>query len=243
MSEVPAVALVTGAAHRVGRAIALGLAAQGYDIMLHYHASGDAITSTIREAADLGVAVESHAADLRSPNEIDRLFQQVKGRFGRLDVLINSAAIMHRIDFDDVQLQDWENTINLNLRAPFLCMQRAAQLMRQADGGCVINISDIAGLRPWSRFPVHSISKAGLEMLTRVAALALGPEIRVNAVAPGPVLKPARMSDARWDEIGSDLPLRRSGRPEDVVEAILFLIQNPWITGETLVVDGGAQLV
>ncbi len=243
MSERPAVALVTGAAHRVGRAIALGLAARGYDLMLHYHASSEAVQDTTQEAAGFGVAVQSQAADLRMPAEIDRLFQQVEGRFGRLDVLVNSAAIMHRIDFEDVQLEDWENTINLNLRAPYLCIQRAAQLMRRHDGGSIINISDIAGLRPWSRYPVHSISKAGLEMLTRVAALALGPQIRVNAVAPGPVLKPGKMTDARWAEIGEDLPLRRAGSPGDVVEAILFLIQSPWITGETLVVDGGAQLV
>jgi len=131
----------------------------------------------------------------------------------------------------------------LNLRAPFLCIQRAAEIMERNPGGSVVNISDIAGLRPQARFPVHSISKAGIEMLTRVAARALGPAIRVNAVAPGPVLKPEHMSSSRWGEIGAKLPLGTSGRPEDVVEAVMFLVQNPWITGETLVVDGGSQLV
>jgi pteridine reductase len=160
-----------------------------------------------------------------------------------LDVLVNSAAIMQRIDFDEVGVEDWSSTINLNLRAPFFCIQHAARIMKRNHGGVIINISDIAGLKPWPRFPVHSISKAGMEMLTRVAARTYAPEIRINAIAPGPVLKPDEMSDERWKQIGAKLPLGKPGNPAAIVEAVLFLIQNDAITGETLAVDGGDQLV
>jgi pteridine reductase len=113
----------------------------------------------------------------------------------------------------------------------------------QRHGGAIINVSDIAGHKPWGRFPIHSISKAGVEMLTRVAALRLAPSIRVNAVAPGPVLKPESMTQARWEEIGRTLPLQRPGSPQDAVAAVLFLLESDFITGATLVVDGGDLIV
>jgi pteridine reductase len=212
-------------------------------MLVHYHASTIEAEQTASEIAEVGVEVESFEADLRDLSEMDGLIGQVKNRFGRLDVLVNSAAIMRAAKLEDLTPEDWDRTMRLNLRAPFFLIQKSARIMRQRDGGCVINISDIAGLRPWARFPAHSISKAGVEMLTRVAALALGPTIRVNAVAPGPVLKPDSMSDQRWEQIGAALPLGSAGSTESVVNAVLFLVQNPWITGETLVVDGGSQLV
>lgn len=115
--------------------------------------------------------------------------------------------------------------------------------MRINGAGAIVNISDIAGLRPWRDYPVHSVSKAGLEMLTKVAARTYTPEVRVNAVAPGPVLKPGEMPDTRWQEIGNALPLHRCGNASDVARAVIFLLENDFITGETLVVDGGSQLI
>ncbi len=235
-------ALVTGAAHRVGRAIALALAQEGCNIALHYHAGKAQAERTLPELKRLGVEARAYQADLRSLEEIAALFQAVHDDFGRLDILINSAAIMQRIPFEDVTNEDWRATIDLNLRAPFFCTQSAVKLMGEA-GGAVINISDIAGLQPWVKYPVHSLSKAGVEMLTKVAALTFAPAVRVNAVAPGPVLKPDRLSDERWSQIGVDLPLGQPGEPADVTEAIIFLLKNDFITGETLVVDGGNQLI
>jgi NAD(P)-dependent dehydrogenase (short-subunit alcohol dehydrogenase family) len=133
---------------------------------------------------------------------------------------------------------DWDQTLDLNLKGAFFCLQQAAKRMRI---GAIVNISDVIGRRPWKRFPVHSISKAGLEMLTQVASLALAPDIRVNAIAPGLVLRPSTMDPARWEALSAKSPLQRSGTPKDIVEAVLFLLKNDYITGETLVVDGGMQ--
>jgi NAD(P)-dependent dehydrogenase (short-subunit alcohol dehydrogenase family) len=235
-------ALITGAAHRVGRAIALRLAQEGCNIALHYHAAAEEAEQTLSEIRACAVEARTYQADLRSHEEIQALFKSIERDFARLDILVNSAAIMQRIVFQEVTLEDWNTTIDLNLRAVFFCTQAAVKIMG-AEGGVVINISDIAGLQPWVDFPVHSISKVGVEMLTKVAALEFAPTVRVNAVAPGPILKPERMDDQRWEQIGEELPLGKSGEPGDVTEAIVFLLNNQFITGETLVVDGGNQLI
>jgi pteridine reductase len=235
-------ALITGAAHRVGEAIALRLAKEGCNIAIHYHAAARESEQTLSEILSCSVEAHTYQADLRSHEEIKTLYESISHDFQRLDILINSAAIMQRIPFREVSPEDWETTIDLNLRAAFFCTQYAIRLMGD-EGGAVINISDIAGLQPWVDFPVHSISKTGIEMLTKVAALAYAPSVRVNAVAPGPVLKPDHMSEARWAQLGTELPIGQAGEPADVAEAIIFLLKNDFITGETLVVDGGNQLI
>jgi NAD(P)-dependent dehydrogenase (short-subunit alcohol dehydrogenase family) len=236
------IALVTGAAHRVGKAIALRLAREGCHIAIHYHAASRDAELTLAEIKKLSVQTQTYQADLRSVGEIQNLFKAVERDFNRVDILINSAAIMHRIPFKDASLEDWNATIDLNLRAPFFCLQSAVKLMGP-EGGTVINITDIAGIQPWKDFPVHSISKTGVDMLTKVAALAFAPKVRVNAVAPGPVLKPNHMKEQRWEQLGQALPLGAPGTPTDVAEAVVFLLRNDFITGETLVVDGGNQLI
>lgn len=235
-------ALVTGGAHRLGRAIALALAEAGCDIALHYHASLDQASETAGRIQALGRRAVPMPADLSAPAGIEGLFRSLDESFDGLDILVNSAAILEPAGLLDATEADWQRTIDLNLRAPFFCLQQAARRMRRRGGGAIVNISDIAGLRPWPRFPIHSISKAGTEMLTRVAALALAPDIRVNAVAPGPVLKPERMPAGRWEALGVGLPLQRTGSPADVTHTVLFLLRNDFVTGETVVVDGGDQL-
>lgn len=235
-------ALITGAAHRVGKAIALRLAKEGCNIAIHYHTAAREAEQTLTEIQSCSVEAHAYQADLRSHEEIGILFESITHDFERLDILINSAAIMQRIPFREVSPEDWETTIDLNLRAAFFCTQLAIKLMGDA-GGAVINISDIAGLQPWVDFPVHSISKVGIEMLTKVAALAYAPDVRVNAVAPGPVLKPDHMSEARWAQLGAELPIGQAGETADVAEAVFFLLKNDFITGETIVVDGGNQLI
>lgn len=235
-------ALVTGAAHRLGKAIALRLAQEGCNIAIHYHGALEAARQTLGEIQACSVDAESYRADLRSSDSIIEMFQAIEADFHRLDVLVNSAAVMQRIPFHEVSPEDWKATIDLNLRAVFFCTQSAIKLMGD-EGGAVVNISDIAGLQPWVDFPVHSISKASVEMLTKVAALAYAPNVRVNAVAPGPVLKPDHMSETRWAQLGAELPIGQVGEPGDVSEAIVFLLKNDFITGETFVVDGGNQLI
>jgi NAD(P)-dependent dehydrogenase (short-subunit alcohol dehydrogenase family) len=235
-------ALVTGSAHRVGLEIALALARKGCDLTIHFHASSEAALETVRSVEALGARGFAVGADLRRVEDIRSLFLAIDERYGGLDVLVNSASIMQAVDILGATEEDWDRTIDTNLKGAFLCLQEAARRMRRRGSGVIVNIGDIAGMRPWPRFPIHSISKAGVEMLTQVAALALAPEIRVNAVVPGPVLKPERMSDERWLEIGAALPLKRAGTAEHVAEAVIFLLENDFATGSTVVVDGGDHL-
>ncbi|HSR48208.1 MAG TPA: SDR family oxidoreductase [Anaerolineales bacterium] len=232
-------AVVTGGAHRVGRAIALALAERGCSLVVHYHRSREAAEQTAKEAERLGVRATPIGADLRQLGGVHGLFEHVDRAFDRLDVLVNSAAILEPVDLLAASEADWQSTIDLNLKAAFFCLQAAARRMHSSGGGAVVNISDVAGQRAWSRYPIHSISKAGLDMLTRTAALALAPDIRVNGVAPGPVEKPAGMTDLRWREIGGALPLRRPGTAADVAAAVVFCLENEYLVGETIPVDGG----
>ena len=236
------VAIVTGAAHRVGRAIALGLAARGANLVIHYHSSEPAAVETEQKAAGLGVRAVRVQADLRRPVDIVRLFEAADRTFGGVDVLVNSAASLEAQDFMSLSAEDWDHVLDLNLRGPFLCLQQAAQRMRARGGGAVVNISDTAAHWGWPRYPAHSVSKAGLEMLTRVAALALAPAIRVNAVVPGPVEKPPGMGAERWSSLGRALPLQRTGTAEQVAEAVVFCLENDYVNGEIIFVDGGDHL-
>lgn len=236
------IALVTGSARRVGRAIAIALAERGCDLLVHYNNSSSEAEITVDKARAAGVRAASIQADLTSIEGIRKLFQGLDQTYDRLDLLVNSAAVMQQVDLMQVSEEDWDRTLDLNLKAPFFCIQLAAERM-QPQGGAIVNISDVAGFRPWRRYPAHSISKAGLEMLTGVAARALGPEIRVNAVAPGPVLRSEWIDEPRWQQITGALPLRRGGSPRDVADAVIFLFENDFITGETIIVDGGRNLV
>ena len=231
--------LVTGGAHRVGRAIVLALAERGCDVMVHYHRSRAEAVQTAAQAGRLGVRATLCCADLRQSGGVQSLFGQFDREFDCLDLLVNSAAVLEPVGLLAATEADWQATIDLNLKAAFFCVQAAAQRMRRHGGGAVVNISDVAGQRAWSRYPIHSISKAGLDMLTRAAALALAPDIRVNGVAPGPVEKPTRMTDDRWQEIGGALPLRRPGNAADVAAAVIFCLENDYLVGDTIAVDGG----
>ena len=233
-------ALITGAGHRLGRAIALGLAEQGCGIVIHYYQAQEQAARTAEDIRALGVPAYLVQADLRSTTGVDALYAAIDDAALRLNILINAAAVMLRRDLLDVTAADWQDSIGLNLKGTFFCSQAGAR--RMDPGGVIINISDVAAYEPWKPYPLLSISKAGVEMLTRVSALSLAPDIRVNAIAPGPVLKPDGMTQERWDSIGRETPLGRSGTPEDVVAAVLFLIQSEYISGETLVVDGGWRL-
>ena len=237
------VALVTGGAHRVGKAIALALARAGADLVIHYNRSAEAAQDTAAEIHSSGRRAITVGADLGRVTEIDRLFQQVEREFARLDVLVNSASVFEAVDFMAMTSTQWDATLDVNLKGPAFCTQAAARLMLPQGGGHIVNIADVIGLRPWPRFPHHSVSKAGLIMLTQVLAMTLAPTIRVNAIAPGLVLKPNGMPEQRWQKIGAASLLGHPGQVADVAQAVLFLVQSRYITGEVLVVDGGTRFV
>lgn len=235
-------ALVTGGAVRLGREIALGLAQEGYGIVLHYRSSASGAEQTAREIEKYGMPCTLIQADLRDPAQISAVFETVSRLDHSLSVLVNSASAMQRGDLRELTVAEWDDTLDLNLRAPWLCAQHAARLM-QALGGVIINLSDTGASKTWSGFPAYTISKAGLEVLTRLLARSLAPNIRVNCIAPGLILPSSETDPADWQRLVERLPAKHPGTPQDVVQAVLFLIHNQYITGETLVVDGGYQLV
>jgi pteridine reductase len=166
----------------------------------------------------------------------------VAAEFGRLDVLVNSAAVMHRRSFEDTTASQWDEVLDLNLRSVFFCTQGAAPALRAARGK-VVNMADLSGLEPWPGFAVHSISKAGVVMLTKVLARALAPEVTVNAIAPGAVLVPESYDAAERDRLARTTPLGRLGSPSDATAALLYLLEGgDFVTGEVIVVDGGRLL-
>jgi NAD(P)-dependent dehydrogenase (short-subunit alcohol dehydrogenase family) len=234
---------VTGGAHRVGKTIVLALANAGADIIIHYHRSAQAAEATAREVKALGRQAVTVAADLGQIAGIDRLFQVVERHYGQLDILVNSASVFEPVAFTQMTPEQWDQTLDVNLRGPAFCSQSAARLMPLGGGGQIVNIADVIGLRPWPRYPHHAVAKAGLIMLTQVLAVALAPAVQVNAVAPGPVLKPPGMSEERWEVIGAASLLGRPGRADDVADAVLFLVTSDYITGEVLTVDGGSRFV
>ncbi|HWR66146.1 MAG TPA: SDR family oxidoreductase [Bellilinea sp.] len=235
-------ALVTGGAIRLGREIALGLAQEGYGIALHYRSSAVKAKQTAQQIASYGVPCTLIQADLRDPAQITLVFDQISRLELPFRVLVNSASAMPRGNLQDLSVAEWDDTLNLNLRAPWLCAQAAARLM-EADGGVIINLSDTGARKTWTGFPAYTISKAGLEVLTRLLARTLSPKIRVNAVAPGLILPSDQTDSADWKKLVAKLPVQQPGSPQDAVQAVLFLIHHRYITGETLIVDGGYHLV
>lgn len=244
------VALVTGAAHRVGRALALALAARGMRMAIHYHASEREALATARdaEAASGGAEAWIVRADLADSAAPERLVNDVAAHFGSLDVLVNSAAVMVRMPLEEVTPEKWDATFHLNLRAPFFCARAAVKVMRRGapagDGtrGAIVNIADLAGLESWPGYIPHGISKAGVIHMTTSLARVLAPDIRVNAIAPGAVLLPANWSAEDATHLERTTPLRRLGSPDDVAQALLYLLEADYVTGETLVVDGGRHI-
>jgi pteridine reductase len=230
-------ALVTGAAHRLGKVFALTLARHGFDILLHYHRSSDAALQTKAELESVGSRVILSQADLTNPAQIQSLVSDLES----LNILVNSAAFMPSGNVDALSLENWDTSLDLNLRAPFLLAQECAKKM--TDGGLIVNITDVGAQKAWSRFPSYTVSKAALESLTRILARALAPKIRVNAIAPGFVLQSDIVPAEEWERLINRVPLKRPARPDEIASALEFLLENEYITGQTIVVDGGYSLI
>jgi pteridine reductase len=236
------VALVTGAGRRLGQAFARALARRGMSLAIHHHTSATGADELRREILAAGGSAECFAADLSDPAAAADLPRRVAAQFGRLDVLVNSAAVMHRLSFEETTPEHWDAIMGLNLRAAFFCTQGAAPSLRAARGK-VVNIADLSGLEPWPGFAAHSVSKAGLVMLTKILARALAPEVTVNALAPGAVLVPEDYDDAERERLARTTPLRRLGTPDDATAALLYLLEGgDFVTGEILAVDGGRRI-
>jgi pteridine reductase len=230
-------ALVTGAAHRLGKAFALTLANAGYDIVLHYNSSSDEAIQTKTEIESLSRTVTLIQADLTDPEQIQSLVSNLQS----LKVLVNSAAYMPSGNVNALTLENWDTSLDLNLRAPFLLAQECAKKM--TDGGLIVNITDVGAQKTWSRYPSYTVSKAALESLTKILARALAPKIRVNAIAPGFVLQSDIVPAEEWERLIGRIPLKRPARTEEITSALEFLLKNEYITGQTIVVDGGYSLV
>jgi pteridine reductase len=236
------VALVTGGGRRLGRAMAAALAARGMTVAIHHHTSSAGARELRDEIAAAGGRGACFAADLTDAAAARALPGRVVAELGRLDVLVNSAAVMERLAFEETTPEAWDAILGLNLRAVFFCTQGAAAPLRAARGK-VVNLADLAGLEPWPGFAAHSVSKAGVVMLTKVLARSLAPDVTVNAIAPGAVLVPESYDAELRARLARSTPLDRLGSPADVVAALLYLLEGgDFVTGETLVVDGGRIL-
>lgn len=228
------VILVTGAAKRIGRSIALRLAAEGARVAIHYNGSTKEAHATARECNNAPV----FRANLESVSEIRAMFDAVGKHFGRLDGLVNNAARFTTIDPLTIEEADWDFIHSVNLKSVFFCCQAAAKLMLPAEGGHIVNISSLGALRPWSDNAHYCSSKAGVVMLTRALAKAWAPKIAVNSVAPGVI--PFDQRDERIDRFIAATPARRAGTGDEVAEAVLFFLQSTtFITGQLVAVDGG----
>ena len=234
-------ALVTGAGRRLGRALALGLARRGVHVAVHFNGAEDGAKETVAEVIAHGGTAEMFSADLTRPGAPAALVRSVVSRMGRLDVLVNSAAVMRRTPWREATEAEWDAMFALNLRAPFFAAQAAALAMADR-GGAIVNIADLAAFETWPAYIPHGITKAGIVQMTRALARVLAPAIRVNAVAPGAVLLPDDWSESDANRLADTTPLARLGAPEDVVAAVLYLLEADYVTGETLIVDGGRHV-
>ena len=228
------VILVTGAAKRVGRGIALRLAREGARVAIHYNGSLDQAKATAQECGNAPL----FQANLERVADIERLFQEVGDHFGRIDGLVNNAARFTRIDPLQVTEADWDFIHSVNLKATFFCCQQAAKLMLAHDGGRIVNISSLGGLRPWAEHTHYCASKAGVIMMTKALAKAFAPKITVNSVAPGVI--PFGPPDDRIKSLIAKTPAGRAGTADEIADAVVFfLTASNFITGQIMAVDGG----
>lgn len=234
------VALVTGAGHRLGRAFAVALGKRGYDVAVHFNAAAEPAAETVKAIESAGGKAQTFSCDLTAADGPGSLVANVFGQMKRLDVVINSAAVMLRTPVDEITVDVWDKIFALNLRAPFFIAQAAARVM--PDGGVIINISDLAAFETWPAYVPHAISKAGVVKMTESLARVFGPRLRVNAIAPGAILLPEEWDAEQATKFASTTPLRRLGSPEDAVAAMLYLLDAEYVTGETIVVDGGRRI-
>lgn len=234
------VALVTGAGKRIGRSIALRLAAEGAAVAVNYRSSKAEAETVVREIQALGVKAVAIQADVSQRAEVGKLFVAVEKEFGRLDILVNNTGEFFAAKFEDITDEQWDGIMNTNLKSQFFCAQAAAPIMKRQGRGHIINLASLGGLLPWPAYTHYCVSKAGSIMLTRCMARALAPEILVNAIAPGTIQFPGEAPD---EEYIQRVPLHRTGTGDDIAAAAAYLATSDFVTGQIMVVDGGRTLV
>ena len=234
------VALVTGAAKRIGRSLALALAEEGADVAITYRESEAQARKTIEEIRSLGVNAEGFHADVRDPGKIKAAVAAVAERFGRLDLLVNNAGLFETASLDAITVEQWDAMFETNTRGPFLAAQAAHSYLKRAHGR-IVNIGSLGGLHPWPTHGHYCASKAALHMLTQTMSRAFAPEISVNCVAPGMIVNGEVSED--YKHFAEKTPMKRNGTPQDVAAAVLYFATGPhFITGQILSVDGGLGL-
>ncbi|MBI2455786.1 MAG: SDR family oxidoreductase [candidate division NC10 bacterium] len=237
------IALVTGSAKRVGRAIALALAERGAELVIHYRDSereAQELLALLKRAGGKPVAVRG---DVSVAADVDRIVETAMQAFGRIEILVNNASIFSRTPFENLTEEDWDRFLDVNLKGPFLLCRKIGGIMLRQGRGKIISLADIAAFKVWAEYIPYSVSKAGLIALTRGLAKALAPAVQVNAVAPGAVLLPEGTTPEERERAVRRVPLDRLGAPEDIARAVVYLIENDFITGEVLRVDGGQHLL
>jgi pteridine reductase len=243
MELIGRTALVTGAARRIGRAIARGLATRGARIAVHYGRSAADAAALVDEIRGAGGTAEAFAADLADPGAVLALAARVEAELGPVDVLVNNASVFYATPLDTLGERELDDNLAINLKAPYLLSLRLGRAMRTRGAGKIVNIGDAGATHPYRDYLPYCISKAGVVALTEGMARALAPAVQVNCVAPGPILLPQGASAADEAGILARTPLARFGGPDAVAAAVIYLVENDFVTGTTLVVDGGRSLV
>jgi 3-oxoacyl-[acyl-carrier protein] reductase/pteridine reductase len=234
-------ALITGGAHRVGKAMTLGLAKNGANVIVNYNSSAGAAEETAAAAKAFGVDALAIQCDVSNHNQVKNMVSISAKEFGGIDILINSASWFQETPFPMDDFSDWFKVFDILIHGSMYCANYITPMMKKRGEGAIVNIVDSSAWRPSRNFAAHSVGKAGLLAFTRQLALELAPEITVNAVSPGPVLSPPDYTDEKNEYVARRTLLKRWGTPKDVVDAMLFLIQADYITGEFITVDGGEQ--
>src|SRR5712691_7615894 len=233
------VALVTGAAKRIGRSVALRLGSEGADVIVNYRSSRMEADEAVAQISATGRRAMAFQADVAKRTDVAAMFAAIEREFGRLDILVNNAGMFFPGKFDELTEEQWDTILDSNLKSQFLCSQTAAPMLRRSGQGRIINFASLGGLLAWPAYTHYCVSKAGVIMLTRCLARALAPEITVNSVAPGTISFPGEPLD---EDYIRRAPLRKTGTAEDIAGTVAFLAQSKFITGQVFVVDGGRAL-
>lgn len=234
-------ALVTGSAKRVGRVIALTLAEAGANVVINYNHSADEAEATAAEAEALGVGALPVSADVGNYGQVESMIEAATKKFGGIDVLVNNASSFHNDPFPTKDLTVWNQTISTLVNGPFFCTNLAAPSMLARGGGAIVSVSDLSSFEAWPGYIAHAVGKSAILAMTRQFALELAPTVRANAVVFGPALRPHEYDEARYQRTADNTLVKRWGTPEEMAGAVKYLVEADYVTGETLVIDGGQR--
>ena len=235
-------ALVTGGAKRVGHEIALGLAKKGVNVLLHYNTSQSEAQGTASKIKALGVDCLLFKADLAKRDDVAKLLKEISGQPHGVDILVNNASRFYKTSLETVKESDWDELMDINLKAPFLLSKEIGNKMAASNGGKIINIADWSGFRPYKNYLPYCTSKGGLITMTKALARDLAPKVQANAIAPGPVLLPPDFTEEEKEKAIKKTLLGHEGTPQDIANAVIFLAENDYINGIVLTVDGGRSI-